>query len=401
VLAAEAVAAGRCYHWALFDDAGAMRSCGTDRPAAWPAADRHEAIIAAERVRATTLLLPPLPTAKLRAAAAYAVEDQLAGPADAQQLAVSAQSADGSVAVTVVDRALISELAGFNALGWTFSRIVAETDLAPVTRDWHWYIDAARPASAFLRRPDGSAFPVGPLPGDDTLPPALALALAQQLPATTRVHVHASLPAARLLRWQSSHGAEFVGAAPWQWTLCSATTFAQATNLRRDDATPAALVSTALPRSLSLAGGIAVATLALQLLATGIEWTALKVEAHRTARGWLDLATAAGVPSDRLTDAAAARAALFDRYAELRHANGRAAASDPLPQFARAAPALALLPGTTLKSAAYANGAWTLEFGLLDAAALGRFDAAMKAAGVPALIAATPSGTRARFQWQR
>jgi hypothetical protein len=81
----------------------------------------------------------------------------------------------------------------------------------------------------------------------------------------------------------------------------------------------------------------------------------------------------------------------------LRHAQGLTAPDDALPLLARAAPALAVLPTGTVKSASFADGHWTLDLAGADAAAVGDFDARMRAAGVPALVATSAAGTRVRF----
>jgi hypothetical protein len=111
----------------------------------------------------------------------------------------------------------------------------------------------------------------------------------------------------------------------------------------------------------------------------------------------MTLAEAAGIPAEQARTPAAAQAALARRYAELRHGQGLAAPGDALPLAARAAPALAVLPIGSIRSATYADGHWTFDIARIDEAALREFDVRMREAGLPVLTATTPAGTRARF----
>ena len=65
--------------------------------------------------------------------------------------------------------------------------------------------------------------------------------------------------------------------------------------------------------------------------------------------------------------------------------------------LARAAPALSSLPSNALKSAIYADGAWTTELGAVDGPALTRVDRELTSAGVAALQAKTAGGYRMRL----
>ena len=67
-----------------------------------------------------------------------------------------------------------------------------------------------------------------------------------------------------------------------------------------------------------------------------------------------------------------------------------------MPLLARAAPALAALPAAAVKSAIYADGAWTFELAALDAPALAALDRRLQDAGLTALQAKTSAGHRMR-----
>ena len=68
-----------------------------------------------------------------------------------------------------------------------------------------------------------------------------------------------------------------------------------------------------------------------------------------------------------------------------------------MPLLARAAPVIATLPAGALKSATYANNAWTLEFANVDAQSVSRVARALARAGIDAVSAPTASGTRMRL----
>src|SRR2546428_13712483 len=91
--------------WALYDGSGACVATGRAAPQDWPRADSLDVVIAASQVRLASIALPPVPPGKLAAAAAFALEDQLAGPADAPWLAPSSQPR-GRVGVGLVTPAV-------------------------------------------------------------------------------------------------------------------------------------------------------------------------------------------------------------------------------------------------------------------------------------------------------
>ncbi len=387
----------RAARWALYDSDGRLARTGLDRPAAWPSADSTEAVIAATQARVATLSLPPLPPVQVAAAAAFALEDQLAGPLDGQHLAASRQQSDGRVRVAIVARPLMAALAAARSAR-PFSRIVVESDLASTIPGWRWCAEDDR---AFVRSAEGEAFAVDPPAHDAALPAELAFALDRATrdgAPPSGVRVDASVADADLTRWQHESGIAFTRGAPWRWHEAAPAAFAAATDLRQGEfAVVAPAQKSERLRLFRWAAGLAACALALQVAATAGEWVWFKVDAIRQARTWTALATGAGVPGDQADSVAAARAALFRRHAELRHAAGLAAPGDALPLLARAAPALAALPGGAVRRATYADGHWTLELAVANDAALRDFDVRMHAAGVPVLMATTAAGTRARF----
>jgi general secretion pathway protein L len=241
---------------------------------------------------------------------------------------------------------------------------------------------------------DGAAIAIAP-PAAGALPIELQRLIERRQPAPESIAVHAMVPGALLAQWSAASGIPFVARPAWRWAESTSAAFAAATDLLQGDFAPVtAARAPARGRLWRPALAIGIAALALHVGATVAEWAWLRVDAARGAQAWRTLATDAGVAVDETTDA---RAALVRRFAELRHANGLAAPGDALPLLARAAPVLSRLPRGALKSASYSAGAWTVELASLEPDALRDFDAGMKAAGLPALIARTGGGVRARF----
>ena len=385
--------------WGLFDSAGVCTRTGRTVAAEWPAADRVEAVLAASHVRIATVTLPPLAPARVAAAAGFAVDDQLAGPKEAQHLAVSRQATDGRVRVVIAARSLIEALRRSSAI--RIAGLSAEPDLAPAYKGWRWCAATANDGDAFVRRSDGSAFPVSAHDAGGALPPELALALVQAKrgggePAELRVEFDAT--DADLARWQREAGVPCARGATWRWTAAPATAFADAVDLLQGDfalAPPPARGARA--RLFVPALALAIAALALHVVATVGEWGWLRFEAWRNARAWSALAAGAGLSADAAATPAAAQAALARRYADLRHQHGLVAPDDALPLLARAAPALRALPPGGVKTATYSDGHWTLDLARGDADAVAALEAQLRQAGVPALVATTAAGVRLRL----
>jgi type II secretion system protein L len=385
--------------WGLFDAAGVCTRTGRTVAAEWPAADRVEAVLAAPHVRIATVTLPPLAPARVAAAAGFAVDDQLAGPKETQHLAVSRQAADGRVRVVIAARSLVAELRGSPAL--RVARLIAEPDLALPYKGWRWCAASANDGDAFVRRGDGSAFPVSAPDAGGALPAELALALVQAKrdgaqPAEIRVEFDTA--EADLGRWQREAGVPCARGSAWRWTAVPATAFAEAVDLLQGNfalAPPPAKGARA--RLFAPALVLAVAALALHIVATVGEWGWLRVEAWRNARAWSALAAGAGLSADAAATPAAARAALARRYADLRHQHGLVAPDDALPLLARAAPALRALPPGGVKTATYSDGHWTLDLARTDADAIAALDTQLRQAGIPALAATTATGVRLRL----
>jgi type II secretion system protein L len=386
-------APGRAEAWALYDAAGHCVRRGRDASTAWPPADRREAVLAADLVRIVALALPPMAPSRLASAATYALEDQLATTAEAPVIAVTPQRADGTTLATVAARATIASIADHRP---RFERAIAEPALSTVVAGWSWF--ASGSGAGFVRRADGSAFAVDAPAFDGELPAVLAAALAQASRAGTApgtVAVAFPCDDDALVQWTHATGISFARTAEWRWDAAAPAAYTEAADLLQGEFKHAAVpAGPGLARLFRPALAIAALALGVHVTATLAQWLWLKYDGWRTARAIVALAQEAGLPEATSPDAAAR--AIARRHAELRHRAKEFAPADALPLLARAAPALGTLPAGALKSATYADGAWTIELAAIDPAALAAIDRRLANAGVSALQAKTGAGYRMR-----
>jgi general secretion pathway protein L len=374
--------------WARYADDGRLLAQGRDVPARWPAGDALEVVLAAAHARLAALDLPPMAPGRLRQAARFALEDQMAASAD--EAAISITTTGRPVVAAIASRGLVDAIA--RALPRA-ARIIPESALAPRNAGWTWC--ASDSGEGFVRRADGSAFAVGSVGPD--LPSELHSALAQAARGASgpaAVHAAFAVDAGQLAAWSQSTGVPFVAARAWRWTGAGTEAFAAAPDFLAGDAPPNA--PAALRAAQRFRPALILATLAIALHVTALlaQWAWLNVTDWRLSRQLVEQASAAGLTA---ATPAAAAAEIAGRNALLRHTASKSAPADALPLLARAAPVIGELPRGALKSARYADNAWTLEIGKLDADALSRVTRALGRAGIDAVGAPSSSGTRMRI----
>jgi general secretion pathway protein L len=375
IFLAGAPRADRADPWVRYAGDGRPIAQGRDVPARRPADADVEVVLAASAVRLFALALPAMPRQRLRSAARFAVEDQLATAAEDSAIALGSAH-DGAVVAAVASQALVGAIGAHDR---RIRRIVPEPALAPLGSGWTWC--ASGDGDSFVRRADGSAFAVGDeREAAPELPGALAAALAQ---------------AARSGSPPSAVHVAFVAAPAWRWQDAAAQAFAAAPDFlaagERDAAAPTPAGDRRAWRPALLLAG---AALVVHVVALAAQWSWLQFDNGRLGRALVDEARRAGI-ADAAT-AASAAAAVLRRNTEVRHRAGQSAPADAMPLLARAAPSLSTLPAGTLRSARYADSVWTLELGKLDEGTLQRFTHSLATAGVDALAASTPAGARVR-----
>jgi len=384
--------------WALFDATGRLLGSGRSPPPAWPAAERKEAVVAARHGRIVTLALPPLPPARVEAAARFALEDQLAdAPEDSHVAFGNARSGNGLPVAIVASSWMAAFAAASQRCGLAWDRAVLESDLAQVpARGWRWCA-ASITQPGFVRTHRGATIAVGPAQAD--APPAeLALALARggaDAPPTVRVDAEGAA-AALLNRARAMTGVEFVAGTPWRWADAAPAAFAGAINLLSGRfGANAARPAPAMRRLLRPALWIGALAIAIHVSATLGQWLWLRWEIAAVGRELTALAVSA-VPEFSAAAGTSPAVALARRERDLRHRAGLVAADDFLPLLARAAPALAALPVAAIRSLSYADGHVLLDLQKVDAAQAAGLQGELQRAGLVAISAPTATGARLR-----
>ncbi len=382
--------------WGLFDAADRLVRSGRGHRADWPAAESVDAVIAAAQGRLVTLKLPPLPAARVRAAAGFALEDQLAGAPEDSHIALGAQGADGTVRVAIVAETWMRAFAAASTrAGIRWRRVMLESDLAqPPAGGWCWCATALD-AAGFVRTVEGATLAVGPALGNappDELVLAVGGSVAQR-PALVRADVAGVTPAL-LAQASKATGVAFVAGEPWRWSAATPAAFKAAIDLRANvHAGDAATPSIDVARLLRPALWIAACALGIHLLASFGQW--LRLEWQTTAARRELVALAQSVAPEEAANVAPATA-IVRRDGALRHRAGLPADDDALPLLARAAPALATLPAGAIRSLRFADGHVVFELQKLDASQPARVQRELQRAGLVAIAAPTATGARLR-----
>jgi type II secretion system protein L len=389
--------------WALFDATGTIIRSGRGKPAAWPEAERQEAVIAATHGRLVTLAVPPLPPGRAEAATRYALEDQLADQPDESHLALATQLADGSLRVAIIANAWMAAfVAASRRCDLRWDRVLLESDLAlAAPRIWRWCATSiARPG--FVRTDRGATIAVGPARGDAP-PVELALALSRggsDAPKTIRIDAD-GITAAFLAGARRDTGVECVAGTPWRWAGAPAAAYAGAIDLLsgRYGAAPRS-PQIGVGRLLRPALWITAIAIGIHVVASVGEWAWLRWQSFAIDRELTALARAA-VPEFAAGTApdASPTAALARRERDLRHRAGLPARDDFVPLLARAAPALAALPAGAIRSLSYADGHLLLDLQKVQDPEPSRLQGELKRAGLSAIVAPTAGGARLRVGW--
>ena len=374
--------------WARYASDGRVVSRGREVPRRLPADAAIEVVLAASYVRLVTLDLPPMPRARLRQAVRYALEDQMA--TSAEEAAIAFTDVDRRVLVAITSKALVDAIVERIP---RVSRIVAESALAPFGEGWTWFTSAGE--GGFVRREDGSAFAVAS--SQASLPPELEAALiaaqrAGAVPSVVRAPVQADSP--QLTDWSRTTGTRFVAAPAWNWEAATSREFATAPDFHAGDSTRE---PSEAPRAnaFRLAAILAALALAIHVGALLTQWGFLAFTDWQLSRAIVREAADAGIAN--VAGAEAAAAAISRQHAALAHRAGQYAPQDALPLLARAAPSLAALPRTSVRSMAYASDAWTIEVAGVDTSIVSHLARSLDDAGVRSVAAPVSGGTRMRL----
>jgi general secretion pathway protein L len=386
------------FSWALYDSAGQLERSGRGAPEEWPPSARIEGIVAASLVRLARVNLPRLSDEQLRSALPYAVEEKLAGEAEANHVAPGPRAADGSTPVAIVSKPWLHDaLAALSRRGVTVSGLLPESSLPARTADeWVWIDD---PANGFVLTDDGASFGVDH--ADAGLPPSLGLALdARNLRGTGKVKVRCHTEAQRWLAFAQAlhaYGAEGYAACSWDWRNAGPAAFASGIDLRFGDFALSERASGVSGwRLLRPAGWLAVAALLLHIVSTLGHWANVRWQLHGLDS---ELRTLYARAFPEAPSGTASIADFMRQYASSHHQRGQAAPDDVLPLLSRAVPVLRSAGVTDWRSATYADHVLTLEYPRIPASKLRELEAALRDVEVSCLAADFEGGTRLRLGW--
>jgi general secretion pathway protein L len=345
--------------WALLDDAGNVRESGSGTLASMPQSDDATVIVSAERVLATTAVLPRIKRSKLETALPFVLEDALIDDVSEAHVTPGAKLPDGRTALYTLNRNWLSRfLAASIAAKVRVRRIVPEFCLLP-TRAGEWSL-AWDGAQGFLATTHslGGALDSG---DDARAPVGLQLRLQQDAPAALRLF---------------ALGSE-VQAPNWGIgvpVICEKQSFdwrkadipGDAPNLLWGKFAPPPRISEFWPW-LRPALMAALLLFGVEVVVSNLEWALLAHEKRQLMSGM----------TETFQETFGADAAIVDaplqmrrNVARLRHAAGVSDDADFSPLLEKFSGALGSVPGSNLRTLRYGDGKLDVEMTLASAAAL-------------------------------
>jgi len=345
--------------WALLNHDATLAREGEGLIGELPKAQHVTAVVAASRVLLTAAKLPARGARRVRAALAYAIEDQLTTDPELVHAVAAGPLRNGRQSIAVVDRNWLRRLvSAFESAGVSLHSATVETCLAAVVqREWAVVL---RESGGFLRT--GEAAGMGfDRTGDESFPGVLRLALeaarvADALPGRIVIHA-ASAPDVRA--WERELGVPCEAAGPWRaWQSIGrpAIEFLQGEFAGRTGAR-------ALWPRLRPAALLAAAAIALEIVGVFAQWGALRYEKAQLEARMSEQFKIAFPQAQAIVDPALQ---MRRNLQAARAAAGMAQESDFLPLLAQASRSAA---GASwkVKSIGYDAGRLTLDVLVADA----------------------------------
>ena len=345
--------------WSLLDDAGNLRESGTGNLAAMPQSDEATVIVAAERVLATTAVLPKIKRSKLETALPFALEDALINDVSEAHVTPGAKLADGRTVLYTLNKSWLSRfLAASSAAKIRVRRVVPEFCLLPTrTGEWSMAWDGAQGFMATANSMGGALDS-----GSDThAPVGLQLRLQQEPPAALRLFALGSEIQAP--SWGIGVPVIFEKQS-FDWRKAEIP--AAAPNLLWGKFAPPPRISEFLPW-LRPALMAALLLFSVEVVISNLEWLVLAQEKRQLLNEM----------NETFRETFGADATIVDaplqmrrNVARLRHAAGVSDDADFSPLLEKFSGALSSVPGSNLRTLRYDDGKLDIEMTLADAAAL-------------------------------
>ena len=345
--------------WALLDDAGNVRESGTGNLAAMPQSDEATVIVSAERVLATTAVLPRIKRSKLETALPFALEDALLDDVNEAHVTPGAKLADGRTVLYTLNKSWFTRfLAASSAAKVRVRRIVPEFCLLPAgSNEWSLAWDGAQ---GFLATAHcmGGALDSG---GDARAPVGLQLRLQREAPAALRLFALGSEVQAP--DWGIKVPVIFEKES-FDWRKAAIP--AEAPNLLWGKFAPPPRISEFWPW-LRPALMAALLLFGVEVAVTNLEWALLAHEKRQLLNGMTETFRETFGADATIVDAPLQ---MRRNVSRLRHGAGVSDDADLSPLLEKFSGALGSVPGSNLRTLRYDEGKLDIEMTLAGAAAL-------------------------------
>ena len=345
--------------WALLDDEGNVRESGTGTLAAMPQSDDATVIVSAERVLATTAVLPKIKRSKLETALPFALEDALIDDVGEAHVTPGAKLPDGRTALYAVNKSWLTRfLAATSAAKVRVRRIVPEFCLLP-TRASEWSL-AWDGAQGFLATAHsmGGALDSG---NDARAPIALQLRLQAEAPIALRMFALGSEVQAP--QWGLDVPVIYEKQSfDWRKTAIPG----DAPNLLWGKFAPPPRISEFWPW-LRPALMAALLLFWVEVIVSNLEWALFAHEKRQLVSGMTETFRETFGADATIVDAPLQ---MRRNVANLRHAAGVSDDADFSPLLEKFSGASSTIPGSNLRTLRYGDGKLDIEMTLASASAL-------------------------------
>jgi general secretion pathway protein L len=361
--------------WALLDDDGNMRESGTGNLATMPQSDDATVVVSAERVLATTAVLPKIKRSKLETALPFALEDTLIDDATEAHVTQGAKLTDGRTVLYTLNKGWLSRfMAASTAAKVRVRRIVPEFCLLPTrASEWSMAWDGAQGFLATAHSLGGALDS-----GDDAhAPVALQLRLQQDAPAALRLFALGSEVQAP--NWGIKVPVIFEKQS-FDWRKAAIP--GDAPNLLWGKFAPPPRISEYLPW-LRPALMAALLLVSVEVVISNLEWALLASEKHQLVSGMTETFRETFGADATIVDAPLQ---MRRNIARLRHAAGVSDDADFSPLLEKFSGASGSIPGNTLRTLRYDDGKLDIDMTLASASSLDTLQQRLTESGLMAQV---------------
>lgn len=341
-------------------------------------ADRVQLVLPAEEVLITRVRLPQSARRHAGSVLAFAVEDEIVGEPDANQVSWLGSAKDADVLAVVDKQGLKHWHDALDARGIRGYEVHCETLLLPWTAG-EWSL-AWNGREGFVRTDEFEGTTTDC--GDQSSPPlSLRMMLDEaksrgEAPAAIAVYTAVPDAPPEIEAWQRALGVALRLAGNWDWRSAppeAGVSLAQERPRWRLRLLPGTLAQ------LRLAAWVVGIALAIHAVALVADWTRLAGEQRRLRQQMEQRFRAAFPDTVAVVDPALQ---MRRKLTEARHAAGQSDGGDFLPMIVKVAAALKGVPAGALHAASYEDGRLTLELAAVEEATLRRMVAHLRQVGM-------------------